>query len=376
MLQWHDERLMHYPASVAITWETTFVQLKDAEQRLLQMLAWLAARADPALPVRRRFAEKGDPRPSRGASPAWRPSPWRGSRQTGDTVVIHRLVQEVARGRGDEAARQDALRIALEAVNSVVPEESDNVHSWPVWTPLATHVAAVTAHAAAAVIAEPTSRLMNDLGLYLMARGQFAEAERLQLAALKIAESHYGPGHLVVGIRLSCLAWLLKTTNRLAEAEPLMRGALSIHEASYGRDHPSTARHLNNLAQLLHDTDRLVEAETLMRRVLSIDERFYGKDHPHVARDLNNLAQLLQDTNRLVEAEPLMRRALSIDERFYGPAHPSVARDLNNLAQLLRDTNRLAEAETLMRRALSIDEGSYGPDHPEVAVCLANLAAS
>jgi hypothetical protein len=38
---------MQYPASVAVTWETTFVQLLEAEKRLLDVLSWLAPEPIP-----------------------------------------------------------------------------------------------------------------------------------------------------------------------------------------------------------------------------------------------------------------------------------------------------------------------------------------
>ena len=38
---------MQYPASVAITWETAFARLREPEQRLLQVLAWLAPKPIP-----------------------------------------------------------------------------------------------------------------------------------------------------------------------------------------------------------------------------------------------------------------------------------------------------------------------------------------
>src|SRR5207237_4122975 len=47
MLRWHDLRLMQYPASVAVTWETTFAELKEPERRLLEILAWLAPEPIP-----------------------------------------------------------------------------------------------------------------------------------------------------------------------------------------------------------------------------------------------------------------------------------------------------------------------------------------
>ena len=47
VLRWHDARLMGYPASVAVTWETTFAQLTEPERRLLGVLAWLAPEPIP-----------------------------------------------------------------------------------------------------------------------------------------------------------------------------------------------------------------------------------------------------------------------------------------------------------------------------------------
>ena len=47
VLRWHDLRLMKYPASVAVTWETTFAQLGERERRLLEVLAWLAPEPIP-----------------------------------------------------------------------------------------------------------------------------------------------------------------------------------------------------------------------------------------------------------------------------------------------------------------------------------------
>ena len=49
VLKWHDEQVMGYPASVAVTWETTFAQLTEPEQRLLEVLAWLSPEPIPLL---------------------------------------------------------------------------------------------------------------------------------------------------------------------------------------------------------------------------------------------------------------------------------------------------------------------------------------
>ena len=372
VLRWHDPRLMQYPVSVAVTWETTFAQLTEPEQRLLEVLSWLAPEPVPlsvfeAAPLAEAIA---DPREALAGLEGY--SLARRFDASGDAVLVHRLVQEVTRGRIPAADRTATLKIALDAVNAVAPYHADDVRTWAVWTPLAAHAEAVGRSADEAGIAEPTARLLNDLGVYWQARGQFGAAEPLYRRALAIDEHSYDPDHPTVARDLNNLALLLQATNRLAEAEPLYHRVVKIIKSSLGPDHPNVATALNNLAALLFATNRLAEAEPLYRRALDIDERSYGPDHPDVARTLNNLASLLKATNRLAEAEPLYRRALAIDERSYGPDHPDVARDLNNLAELLRATNRLAEAEPLYRRALAIDERSYGPDHPTVA--LNNLA--
>jgi len=386
---WSDRVLMRYheektvSLSVATTWQTTFDRLTPAARGLLQMLSWLAPDPLPRLLFETPVCEEqlrlvsGDPAADVEAALAElrRYSLLQRPEDPSDDAPgeVHRLVQLITRDRQTEK-QSAALMAMLAVVDAAITGDPCDVRTWPVWRRMQSHVALVIEAADAAAITTPSSRLMNQYGLYLRATNRLADAEPLMRRALAIDEASYGPDHPNVAIRLNNLALLLQDTNRLGEAEPLMRRVLAIDEASYGPDHPSVATGLNNLASLLKDTNRLGEAEPLMRRVLAIDEASHGPDHSSVATGLNNLASLLKVTDRLEEAEPLMRRALVIDEASYGPDHPNVAIRLTNLAQLLQDTNRLGEAEPLDRRALTIDEASYGPDHPNVAIRLTNLA--
>ena len=292
-----------------------------------------------------------------------------------DAFSVHRLVQDFGLRSMSEARRSEMLRETLNWVNAAFEGDPDDVRTWPRLDPLAVHAESVAEAADKAGIADPTARLLNQIGLMLQAQARFEAAEPLYRRALAIVEKSYGPDHPNVAIRLNNLAGLLHATNRHAEAEPLFRRARAIDEKSFGPDHPDVAIDLNNLAGLLHATNRHAEAEPLYRRALAIDEESFGPDHPNVAIRLNNLAELLRSTNRHAEAEPLFRRALAIDEKIYGRDHPEVATDLNNLAGLLRATGRLAEAEPLYRRALAIGEKSLGADHPNVAIRLNNLAS-
>jgi tetratricopeptide (TPR) repeat protein len=376
VLAWFHPRLMNYPASVAITWQTSFDQLGGCARTLLQRLAWLAPEPIPEslLDVPVSDADDGD-------ADFWAALAELESYsllvRASDAPVfsIHRLVQEVTRlsQAGGEAVPA-ALVDTLHWINAAFKGAPRDVRDWPVLEPLAPHARAVAAQTDAAGITDVTARLMNQVGILMLAQASYAQAEPLMRRALAIDEASFGAQHPKVAIDLNNLAQLLQATNRLAEAEPMLRRALAIDEASFGAQHPDVAINLNNLALLLKATNRLAEAEPLMRRALAIDEASFGAQHPDVARDLNNLAQLLHDTNRLAEAEPLLRRALAIDEASFGAQHPRVAIDLNNLAQLLQATNRLADAEPMLRRALAIDEGAFGAQHPNVAIRLNNLA--
>ncbi len=386
VLDWRDEDQTEYPASVAATWHTTFSRLHPTAAALLRLTAYLAP--DP-IPLD--MFEEGASIVEEAVGSLLEETGQGGSPQTvreglaelaaysmivkdGETGTVHRMVQEVVRGRIPEEQRREWIELALRLVNDFSPYDADDVGTWPVWNVLRPHAAMVSDYADRTGITKPTAELISQTAVFLYAKSLYTEAESSMRRVVEIFETSLGSDHARVAIALNNLAQLLQATNRLAEAEPLMRRALKIDEQAFGQDHPKVAIDLNNLATLLQATNRLAEAEPLMRRALKIDEQSFGQDHPNVARDLNNLAQLLQATNRLAEAEPLMRRAVKIDEQSFGQDHPNVARDLNNLATLLQATNRLAEAEPLMRRALKIDEQSFGQDHPNVAIRLNNLA--
>ena len=381
VLAWFDERLMQYPMSVAVTWQTSFDSLTEAARRLLRILAWFAPD-----PIPESLLQTGEglfaAADGQQTQTAFEPREELADLEAHSLVTqanesasftVHRLVQEVTRRSVLGDGGQLYLKAALRWIGLVFIGDPQEVRTWPLLSPLAPHAATVVNWADTEHISEPTAALMNQLGQLYKARAQYADSEPLLRRSLAIDEHVLGPHHPEVAVCLNNLGRLLQDTNRLADAEPLLRRALAIDEHTYGPHHPAVARDLNNLALLLRGTNRQPEAEPLYRRALAIDEHTSGPDHPDVARDLNNLAQLLQGTNRRAEAEPLMRRALAIDEHVYGPDHSEVAMDLNNLARLLQDTKRPGEAEHLMRRVVESLTKAYGPDHPRVAVSLNNL---
>jgi tetratricopeptide (TPR) repeat protein len=374
VMAWSDPEVTHYPRAVAATWQTSVAKLDDAARALLERLAFFAPDPVPAflLDVEAPGVVSGEARRGLRGLAAYS---LMHAAADGGSFTVHRLVQDVTR-RGLEAAGTATPRLteALGWVRAAFVGEPDDVRAWPRLDPLAPHAVAVAAHADAADIADPTARLMNQIGLLFLTKALHARAEPLYRRALAITEARHGNDDPEVAGHLNSLAWLLRDTSRRGEAELLLRRALAIDEASYGNDHPDVARDLCNLALLLQDTNRFGEAEPLLRRALSINEAHYGADHPTVARDLGNLASILQRTDRLGEAEQLLRRVIDILEASLGKDHPNVATALNNLGVLVEATGRATEAEKMYRRALAIDEASYGAGHPDVARDLNNLA--
>ena len=140
-----------------------------------------------------------------------------------------------------------------------------DVRTWASGRPWRRMPTAVSRHADAAGLAEPTARLMNQLGLYWQARGQFRAAEPLMRRALAIDERSLRPDHPDVATR------------------PQQPGAVAAGHQPAGRGRAADA------AARWRSTSGATAPTT-----------------PTSPSDLNNLAALLQATNRLAEAEPLL----------------------------------------------------------------------
>src|SRR5882672_7121485 len=114
---------------------------------------------------------------------------------TNASVQVHRLVQEITRGQLAEEEQRFWCEQVLRLVDAAVPADPlpYDVRSWPVWEPFQPHVAFIVDQADRTGLAEPTARLMNDLGVFLKTKCVFVAAEPLFQRALAIDEASYGP---------------------------------------------------------------------------------------------------------------------------------------------------------------------------------------
>ena len=272
LLRWHQpEDVPDYPFPVAVTFTRSFEGLSISARAVLRLCAWLAPDPIPEdlVTVHREILAK--------AADLIRDED-RGGGQIEDKTdildelaaysmirrhangqfTVHRMVQEVLRVRTPASTRKTWVDLTLQLIAAGIPEEppADDVRSWPIWDVMRSHVAEVAQSADRLEIPQPTAYLMNRLGVLLLAKALYRDAEPLMRRALEIDEGSFGPDHPTVAIRLNNLAQLLQDTNRLADAEPLMRRAIDILEKGLGPEHPNTRTVRRNYERLLIEMGR------------------------------------------------------------------------------------------------------------------------
>jgi tetratricopeptide (TPR) repeat protein len=295
-----------------------------------------------------------------------------------DDLSVHRLVQTVIRHSmtGDE--REHWLGAAVRVLRGAFPADVDDPRAWPLCNRLLPHAQVVLGLIEEQSVEPPaTAWLLDRVGNYLRARGEFAPVRPFLERALAIREKVLGPEHPDTATSLNNLAVLLQDQRNLAAARSLLERALAIREKVLGPEHPDTGLSIDNLAWLLQDQLDLATARPLLERALAITEKALGPEHPDIAARLANLALLLATQRDLAAGRPLWERALAITEKALGAdqsEHPHTVASLNNLALMLGIQGALAAARSLLERSLAINEKMMGPEHPDTATSLNNLA--
>ncbi len=296
---------------------------------------------------------------------------------TTHTIIVHRLVQAVLKGRLSEATQRIWARRVIELMARHFPSsEGIQADYWTVCEQLLPH-AQRCLFLSDQWKNEEALRLplMSHVATYLTKRAQYTQAEPLFIQAIHMGEQAPGPQHPLVAEALHGLATLYLEQNKYAEAEPLFVRTIHIREQMLGARHPLTATSLERLALLYCRRGKYDQAEPLLQRALSINKQAFGPEHPQVAQDLISLGILYHEQSKYDQAEPLLQRALSINKQAFGPEHPQVALPMNNLGNLYYRQGKYEQAESLYQDVLRIWQQALGSEHPRVANPLNNLGA-
>ncbi len=169
-----------------------------------------------------------------------------------ETLTIHRLVQAVAR---DRLKMKDKLIWAEAAVQIVNKSYPDTITSdpkvWSACTRLLPHALAAAGHAEILGVAgEVIANLLNQVGLYLQGRAEFATAQVAFERKSIIDEVATAQDSLNVAISLDNLGGLLQGLGDNVAARRAYERALVIFEKFLGPEHPKTQLVRQNLAAL------------------------------------------------------------------------------------------------------------------------------
>jgi tetratricopeptide (TPR) repeat protein len=330
-----------HSGTIATVWSLSIDQLAGtarAAVQLLELCAWLAPEPVPLDLFTRHPGQLPEPLASAAADPVTFAdvvgalTGYSLARRSGGTIIVHRLIQDVARNRHPAAADGKPLAGALALLRADLPGDVWAApETWPRWRALLPSVLVATGYATGSTQAdtadttapaETTAWLLSTAGVYLRRFGRFGEALPLHARALRIYEATLGPGHPDVAHDLNHMGRALSSLGRASEGLPLHQRALHIREAALGSGHPDVANDHNYLGQTLTVLGRPGEALPLHQRALRIDEAAFGPDHPYLAIDLTYAGQALAAMGRLGEARALHQRALHIREQTLGPDHP------------------------------------------------------
>jgi tetratricopeptide (TPR) repeat protein len=406
--------------TVARVWRVTLDGLAEGDVTpvvLLHVLAWFAPDGIP------RSMLEGAAKPMVLARALGRLAAHSMISIEGDTLSVHRLVQAVSRTPGEHAlagpeavvaARDRAIRLLLMAL----PEDHEDVSSWPVWRSLLPHAEALADHVAPDEDTEPLGRIMNKAGLFLLAQRDARQAlrllERARATCVRLlgAEnrnalsvlSNVAQAHAMVGnfsMAITLLERVCEDGARiLGEDAPQLaelRGnlgtvyfkaedwnaAMKLHERSLevlrrtvGGDDPRTVRAQGQLLAVLIATGEAKKALVPLRTFVADCVRAYGGDHPATLTARHNLAAACREAGDLEEAVALQRRNTADHERVLGKLHPETLMSLNNLAGMYYRAGRTSEALSLWEQALRDGVRTLGKDHPEMRLVRENLEAA
>lgn len=372
-----------YPDTVATTWSISFHNVESENPAAAELLRLCAFFAPDDIPINMLVAgadEMPEPLAATASDALLLDEALMALRKyslvevDNEGLSIHRLVQAVIRQTMDDEAFRQWTGVAVRVVNTSFPEDSNDVRTWAICSPLLPHASAALFHTEAIhSTASEAARLLGQIGLYLNARAEYMQAKSMHERALAIDEAVLGPNHPHVAIRLNNLGGVLESQGDLAGAKALYERALAIGEAAFGSNHPQVATFANNLGLVLRSQGDLGTAKALFERALAIDVAVFGPEHADVAIDLSNLSIVLESQGDLEGARALYERALAIGETAFGQNHSQVASFANNLALVLKSQGDLVGARVLFERALAIGEAALGPNHPGVAIRLNNL---
>ena len=390
--QWFDPRLMHYPRSVAITYDTTMREVGPSAVALFRLLSWFAADPLPQGVLETATATeiltKLIQGPDAGDSQVYPEDAFAElaafsmvKRTDVDGIPCfsqHRLVQELTQKNIPADNRKRINLAAVSMLMAFAPKDAYRPEVWKDWRSLIAHAEALWQSVKSFDRQDWNTSLMDALALYYLGQGRYDEAIPIQGDVLKLKEQRIGVTHPDTLLAKNDLALLLNCSGEKTEAQRLYREALAGWESiGVVEEEKGFTEALHNLGSSLMATGQLDEAEEKLRRALAIFERKSGEFHWRTLMTEFSLAQALLEKGEIDTAVSLVEQNIEKKAGHLegGENHPDTLDSIQFLAELKMAQGEWSEAESLAKRAVAGREKSLGKDDRQTLHSLAILIA-
>jgi tetratricopeptide (TPR) repeat protein/tRNA A-37 threonylcarbamoyl transferase component Bud32 len=287
---------------------------------------------------------------------------------------LHARAAEIATRQAQETAQQ--INDFLNQMLASADPAQTRAYNAPISALLDEAVARLDSGALAnepealATIRTTIGEAYQSLGLYSLARSQFA-------AALQMRKATLGEMHLDVAHSMLRLSAMLGKEEEFDEAHRLADRAIEIRQALLGDDHIAVIEAWQAKAMLWPLMGEIDKAAAIFEEILPRAIQLTGGERTELVAQIKGNLGFAAAGGRtsLAEAVKLLQQTLDVQRELYKVNDDRTARTLINLGAALNQTGEHAKAETLIREALSMREQLFGRDHPAVASALFNLAA-
>lgn len=267
MLAWNEPRLTQYPASLAITWLTSFEQLGEAARTLLRRLAWLSPASIPENLLEVAIAgEAPNPGGAFDALVELEGLSLLNRSSEAHQFVVHRLVQEVTRLRQELAQEPDERVAAFDWIYRAFIQIPQSTGFWDLLEQIAPHAELIARVNLSGETLKYAAFLLHQIGVLRLRQMAFVDAERLLLESVLLTGDFYGKRSAEFSACLANLAnTIIRLPGRYSEAINLLNQALNIAKECHGENSAEAARIYTNLGFSDSFSGRVSDASEMLK---------------------------------------------------------------------------------------------------------------
>jgi tetratricopeptide (TPR) repeat protein len=378
-----------FPQSVALTWNVSFRQLREASPaaaRLLELLAFFSSdpisldliysdeTAEILVPYDETLRDKlvlG--RVVREISRFALAKVDQGN----NSIQVHTLVQAVMREGMDPARKDETMHDVHKILVGARPPhgDTDDPDNWPSLDKIMPHV---QASLAAECGEEETRQMFIDLVRYQWKRGNFEGALASGRYLADLWRNRLGADYWQRLFLLSQLANVYRSQGRFTEAYEMDMDVWERQKnaAAIGPTHPHTLITASGLTADMRALGKFKEALELDKQTYAALQDLYGEDHPRTLMAANNLAVSHRSLGDCYSARDLDEDTLERRQAALGEKHPYTLFSAANLARDLREAGQYEESVTRLRATYETYLEVLGDQLPEPLRTAKSLAVS